>query len=193
MRIAIIGGIGSGKSEVLKVARDMGFYCLSADKINAELLEDSEYISMLAKEFPECVANEKVDKKALAQVVFNDRNKLDKLNAIAHPLILSHIDSCDKSPLAVELPVIPEGALDGYDEILLVKTPILTRLKRLKGRGLSIRNARARIKAQPKEKSLRRRATVVIKNSGTREELRFRVAEALNAILAKNGIRKNIL
>lgn len=39
MRIAIIGGIGSGKSEVMKIAKERGFFCISADEINAELLK----------------------------------------------------------------------------------------------------------------------------------------------------------
>ena len=48
MRIAVIGGIGSGKSEVLAVAREMGVCCLSADEINRELLADEGYASALA-------------------------------------------------------------------------------------------------------------------------------------------------
>ncbi|MBD5092165.1 MAG: dephospho-CoA kinase, partial [Clostridiales bacterium] len=72
MRIAIVGGIGSGKSEVLKVARDMGLACLSADEINAELLKTPEYIAEIATAFPAAVKDGGIDKAALAKIVFSD-------------------------------------------------------------------------------------------------------------------------
>ena len=49
MRIAIIGGIGSGKSEVMKIAKEAGFECVSADEINAELLRTPSYIAKIEK------------------------------------------------------------------------------------------------------------------------------------------------
>lgn len=51
MRIAIIGGIGSGKSEVLKIAKERGFFCISADEINSELLKTPSYIQKFKRRF----------------------------------------------------------------------------------------------------------------------------------------------
>lgn len=51
MRVAIIGGIGSGKSEVLKIAKEKGFFCLSADEINANLLVSPSYIAKSRRRF----------------------------------------------------------------------------------------------------------------------------------------------
>ena len=73
MNIALIGGIGSGKSEVLKVAREMGIAALSADEINAGLLKSPEYIEKIAAAFPGCVVCGVVDKARLASEVFSDK------------------------------------------------------------------------------------------------------------------------
>ena len=66
MRVAIIGGIGAGKSEVLKIAKSKGFACLSADEINANLLLSPSYIAKIAAAFPSVVKDGAVDKKHAA-------------------------------------------------------------------------------------------------------------------------------
>ncbi|MEG2541428.1 MAG: dephospho-CoA kinase, partial [Clostridia bacterium] len=91
MRIAVIGGVGSGKSEVLNVARAMDIVCLSADEINAEMLTDSSYIKKIAEAFPNAVKDGKVDKGELATEIFSSHAKRQKLNSIAHPEIMKRI------------------------------------------------------------------------------------------------------
>ena len=91
MRIAIIGGIGSGKSEAMKTAAELGFSTLSADEINSGLLQSPDYINEIAVAFPTVVASGSVDRKKLADIVFSDEIELKKLNAIAHPNILRRI------------------------------------------------------------------------------------------------------
>ena len=124
MKIAVIGGIGSGKSEVMKVAKEMGITCLSADEINDALLHEPVYISKIASRFPECVAHGAVDKPKLASVVFSDEKKRRALNDIAHPEIARRIAECDADPLAVELPLALEsGMATAFDEVILVSAP----------------------------------------------------------------------
>ena len=121
MNIALIGGIGSGKSEVLKVAREMGIAALSADEINAGLLKSPEYIEKIAAAFPGCVVCGVVDKARLASEVFSDKGKREKLNSIAHPEIARKVAECKESPLVVELPLVLESGMAGmFDEIILV-------------------------------------------------------------------------
>ena len=137
MKIAVIGGIGSGKSEVMKVAKEMGITCLSADEINDALLHEPVYISKIASRFPECVAHGVVDKPKLASVVFSDEKKRRALNDIAHPEIARRIAECDADPLAVELPLALEsGMATAFDEVILVSAPKSLRLKRLERRGV---------------------------------------------------------
>ena len=173
MNIALIGGIGSGKSEVLKVAREMGIAALSADEINAGLLKSPEYIEKIAAAFPGCVVCGVVDKARLASEVFSDKGKREKLNSIAHPEIARKVAECKESPLVVELPLVLESGMAGmFDEIILVVTPRRLRVKRLEQRGIDSARAKAIMRAQKPIYSLRRVATRTIDNSGSLDNLR---------------------
>ena len=186
MRIAVIGGIGSGKSEVMKIAKEKGFFCLSADEINAELLKTPSYIQKIAMLFPSAVANGVVDKGALAKIVFSDQNERKKLNALAHPEIMRVISECKESPLAVELPLFIEGGDEAFDEIVYVRAPLFKRISRLKkGRGMSVKQAVSRIRAQVPSAVLRAKATNVIDNSRSLSALQARANETFNQILSK--------
>ncbi len=186
MRIAVIGGIGSGKSEVMKIAKERGFFCLSADEINAELLKTPSYIQKIATLFPSVVSNGVVDKGALAKIVFSDRGERKKLNALAHPEIMRVISECKESPLVVELPLFIEGGDEAFDEIVYIRTPFFKRISRLKkGRGMSVKQAVSRIRSQVPSAVLRAKATIVIDNSRSLSALQARANETFNQILSK--------
>ena len=186
MRIAVIGGIGSGKSEVMKIAKEKGFFCLSADKINAELLKTPSYIQKIAALFPSAVANGVVDKGALAKIVFSDQNERKKLNALAHPEIMRVISECKESPLAVELPLFIEGGDEAFDEIVYVRAPLFKRIARLKkGRGMSVKQAVSRIRSQVPSAVLRAKATIIVDNLRSLSALQARANKTFNQILSK--------
>ena len=186
MRIAVIGGIGSGKSEVMKIAKERGFFCLSADEINAELLKTPSYIQKIATLFPSVVSNGVVDKGALAKIVFSDRGERKKLNALAHPEIMRVISECKESPLVVELPLFIEGGDEAFDEIVYVRAPLFKRISRLKkGRGMSVNQAVSRIRSQVPSAVLRAKATVIIDNSRSLSALKERAYKTFNRILSK--------
>ena len=183
MRIAVIGGIGSGKSEVMKIAKERGFFCLSADEINAELLKTPSYIQKIAALFPSVVSNGVVDKGALAKIVFSDRGERKKLNALAHPEIMRVISECKESPLAVELPLFIEGGDEAFDEIVYVKTPLFKRISRLKkGRGMSVNQAVSRIRSQVPSAVLRAKATIIVDNSTSFAVLKRNANEVFDKI-----------
>lgn len=186
MRIAVIGGIGSGKSEVMKIAKERRFFCLSADEINAELLKTPSYIQKIATLFPSVVSNGVVDKGALAKIVFSDRCERKKLNALAHPEIMRVISECKESPLVVELPLFIEGGDEAFDEIVYIRAPLFKRISRLKkGRGMSVKQAVSRIRSQVPSAVLRAKATIVIDNSRSLSALQARANETFNQILSK--------
>jgi len=186
MRIAVIGGIGSGKSEVMKIAKERGFFCLSADEINAELLKTPSYIQRIATLFPSVVSNGVVDKGALAKIVFSDSGERKKLNALAHPEIMRVISECKESPLVVELPLFIEGGDEAFDEIVYIRAPLFKRISRLKkGRGMSVKQAVSRIRSQVPSAVLRAKATIVIDNSRSLSALQARANETFNQILSK--------
>lgn len=185
MRIAIIGGIGSGKSEVLKVARQMGIFCLSADEINSELLQSPDYIAQIQEAFPACIADGVVDRKLLASIVFADDEKRQILNSIAHPQIMAKIAECKENLLVCELPLFIEGGDTAFDDVVLVKTSLSKRIKRLKNRGFSTKDALARIRTQVSYRTLKKHATIVIKNNGTLDDLQKKAYDILGNLIAK--------
>ncbi len=184
MKIAIIGGIGSGKSEALRTAKDLGFATLSADEINSELLAQPSYIESIARLFPAVVTDGKVDRRALAKIIFRDEGERKKLNSLAHPLIVERIKRDSRSPLVVEVPLILEsGSKDLFDEIILVKTPLDVRVERLmSSRGMSREDVLARIASQADEKALEEVATKVVVNGGTPRDLQESIREVLKTL-----------
>lgn len=183
MRIAVIGGIGSGKSEVLETARGMGLKTASADEINAGLLTEGDYIAKIAAAFPNVVRDGRVDKNALSDEIFSDRKKRKKLNAIAHPEILKRIRAIGAEDILVELPLGAEaGMLEDFDEVIHVYAPRRLRLKRLEQRGVDRKRALRIMRAQARAGRLERSATRTIANNGSIDELRS-AAETLFKLL----------
>lgn len=188
MRIAVVGGIGAGKSTVLDVARSLGIKTLSADEINAELMRDKAYIAKIANAFPSAVQNGVINRAELAKLVFNDDGKRSKLNAIAHPLILERIKADTSDPLAVEMPLLIEsGAADMFDEIVLVCTPAAVRILRVKLRKSGHSHTLKRMRAQVKEKELKAVATRVLYNSGSKQRLIKNATVVFEDILKKSN------
>lgn len=92
VKIAVTGGIGSGKSTVCGLLKEEGYAVFSCDAIYAKMIE-SEYFAMaLEILFPGVTNDGKIDKKRLSSVVFSgDKYALCKLNAFTHPLIMQNL------------------------------------------------------------------------------------------------------
>ena len=184
MKIAVIGGIGSGKSEVMLAFERAGYTTLSADKINGELWQDDSYLDTLKANFPEAVIDGKITKSTLASVVFGNKEKLDLLNSIAHPLIVGKIKECNDEHLAVELPLALEsGILDTFDKVILVDTKKRVRLKRLEGRGVTKKRAKKIMSLQAPVKELKKHAHIILTNNGTIEQLISKASAIASALL----------
>ena len=172
MKIAVIGGIGSGKSEVMLAFEKAGYVTLSADKINAQLWSDESYLDTLKLNFPEAVIDGTITKATLGAVVFGNYEKLQQLNNISHPLIVGKIMETTADNLAVELPLALEsGILDTFDKVIMVDTRKCLRLKRLEGRGVSKKRAKEIMSVQVPTRRLKKCADIIIHNNGTVEQL----------------------
>ncbi|MBR4800881.1 MAG: dephospho-CoA kinase [Clostridia bacterium] len=184
MKIAVVGGIGSGKSEVVKAAESLGIACLSADAINAALLTSPSYVYEIEKLFPSAVEKGAVNKKELARIVFNDETARAKLNALAHPLVLKRIEQDARSPLVVELPLIFEsGAEKLFDVIIAVVTPLENRINRVvASRDMTREEVLARINSQVEEDRYLKAANVVLENDGTLCDLRNKAKEVFESL-----------
>lgn len=132
-KIAITGGIGSGKSTVCDIIKAHGYKVFSCDEIYKQLLCDVDYVKRLAGIFPDVVRNNCIDAKKLASIVFDDETALKKLNAIAHPMIMKRLlndmaREQDKLVFA-EVPLLFECGYEHlFDKIIVVERDIEERI-----------------------------------------------------------------
>lgn len=139
-KIAITGGIGSGKSKVLSIIQNADYPVFSCDEIYKNVIVDEKYIKKIAEIFPTAVIDGKIDRKILGEMVFSDDENRKKLDAIAHPLIMQRLVeemSLVKSDIAfAEVPLLFEGGFQSFfDGIIVVK-----RDKQLRIDGIEIRD-----------------------------------------------------
>ena len=90
-RIAITGGIGSGKSQCLNILNKLGYKTFSCDEIYAELKDGEEYVAKIKTIFPQVIENGKINNQKLSKIVFSNEAELKKLNQIAHPIIMKEL------------------------------------------------------------------------------------------------------
>ena len=124
-KVAITGGIGSGKSEVCKRLLQLGYPVYSCDKIYKDIYQTQEYQSVLEREFPQCIKDGKIDKSSLADFVFQNPDALEKLNSIAHPRIMNRLEealACVDGIIFVEVPLLFEGGYENlFDYVIIVE------------------------------------------------------------------------
>lgn len=127
--IAITGGIGSGKSFALKIIKKLGYKSFSADLIYKNLQKSKEFIMQVSSKIgvSPIVKDGKIylDKQAVSNVVFNDKDKLKTLNDFTHPRIMQKmIQSAKKCDGLVfcEVPLLYEGGYENlFDFIFVIK------------------------------------------------------------------------
>lgn len=133
-KIAITGGIGSGKSCIINFIKELGYPVFSCDEIYKEVIREPAYILEVSTRFPDCVKNGEVDRRTLANLVFSDSKKREELNEIAHPLIMARLmqkmDECASVFSFAEVPLLFEGNFENlFDEVLVVNRSLTERIK----------------------------------------------------------------
>lgn len=126
IRIAVTGGIGSGKSTVCKIIKDLGYPVYSCDETYKKVLQDAGTVEKLAKQFGREIIGEHgmLNRAVLSAMVFSDEEKLKKLNAITHPKIFEKMfadSEEDSGMIFYEVPLLFEGGYQNlFDEIIVV-------------------------------------------------------------------------
>jgi dephospho-CoA kinase len=141
--VAITGGIGAGKSEALAAFARHGAAVISSDEIVHRLLaEDEDVRARLLERFGKRVLDEdgRVDRGAIGEIVFADREALDWLEGLLHPLVVAEYMSWrerlaeqDDPPAlcATEVPLLFEvGGQDRFDAVVVVTAPAEVRAAR---------------------------------------------------------------
>ncbi len=186
--IGITGNIGSGKSTVAALLRGMGYPVLDADLLAAQAREHKR--EELRRLFPEAFRGEALDRKALAQLVFQDPKRLRALEALLHPevrrLLEEELARLEAPLVFLEIPLLFEKGWEGrLHGVILVTAPLEVRLQRVMARsGLSREEILARERAQMPEEEKLKRARWVLPNAGNLEDLKAQLQEVLREVLA---------
>jgi dephospho-CoA kinase len=197
MRVGLTGGIGSGKSTVAELLRGWGFEVIDADRIAREVVAPgTPALAAIADHFGPGVLTDdgRLDRAALADIVFHDPAQRAVLEGITHPAIHAEIvrreaAATRRDPdavLVVDHPLIVEtGQVDAFDALVVVVATEATRLRRLVAqRGMDPDDVRARMASQATDEERRRAATWVVANDGDRDHLTDAVADVATQVRA---------
>ncbi len=198
IKVAITGGIGSGKSTVRQLMSEMGAIGIDADDISRRVVEPgSEGAGRIIEAFgPEFfLEGGRLDRRKMADVVFSDGRARAKLESILHPLILEEesramaeaAKGINNPIMAVEIPLLAEGRRhDLYDVVIVVTAPEGLRLERLIMSGkYSGDEALARMDHQADDDLRTQMADYIVDNSGSLDQTRRRLAGILEEIKAR--------
>lgn len=186
MKVAICGGIGSGKSAVSAILRSLGAKVVIADEVNAELLSSPEYIEELSHIFPTAVHDKIVDKKELARIVFSDEKERGKLMRLSHGKIYAAmLKKAEGEKLAFfEIPLMSKCPLT-FDLIWFVKADREDRVIKIVERdGVTEERARRLVELQSDEEKMERNANLVICNQYDFQCLKDRITKEYYSILS---------
>ncbi len=193
MYLGLSGGIGSGKSTVAKILTDLGAVVIDADVIAREVLEPGQigYENTILS-FGESVLSESgsIDRKKLAELVFQNPVQLAKLEAIIHPAVIDRVAQIreslpETSTVVYDTPLMFEKQLQGqFDKVLIVSADIELRRSRLLERGLELNDINARMANQATDEQRESIADFVIQNNGSLAQLQEQVAKVWQQITA---------
>jgi len=178
--VALTGGIASGKSAVAARFAALGAGLVDTDVIAREVVEPGQpALADIREAFGASVfdAQDRLDRRAMRQLVFHDPDQRKRLEVILHPRIRqaaqAQIAACRTPYCILVIPLLAEaGAYPGTDRVLLVEADRDVRKHRLIVRdGVSDADAEAALSAQASDAERRAIADDVIDNSGTLEAL----------------------
>ena len=188
LRVALTGGIGSGKSLVGEILEELGALVIDSDQLAREVIErGSPGYEEVVNAFGDSILSEgQIDRSKLAAVVFNETDLRKKLESIIHPLVREAAEKLAKklpsgAILINQIPLLVES--DGakrFDYVVTVSADEEIRRERLRLRGLKDYEITQRMAAQVSDSQREKIANYIIRNDGSIDEL-TRAVEALMA------------
>jgi dephospho-CoA kinase len=194
VKVALTGGIATGKSYVLDQFRRRGVPCLDADALaHGVMAAGTEASTAIAARFgPEMLAPDgSVDRARLGPVVFADAAARRDLEAIVHPAVYRAITAGirafeltgDAALAIVDVPLLYEtGAESKFDKVIVTECPPDVQIARLMERGLAEPAARQRLAAQLPTRDKAARADFVVRTDGTFAETDSQIERILRAL-----------
>lgn len=198
LRVALTGGIASGKTAVSDRLGERGAVVIDADLLAREVVEPgTSTLEQVVQRFgPDVLTGQRLDRAALGRLVFADGAARRDLEAIVHPAVralAAQIES-QAPPAGVVVHVIPllveTGQQDDFDLVVVVDCDPEVQLQRLRERnGLTAAEAAARLAAQASRAERLAAADIVLDNSGTVAELPSRADDLWEELARRAGAR----
>ena len=193
MRVALTGGIASGKSTVSALLRELGAVVIDADQLARDVVAPgTEGLAEVVEAFGEAVLAEdgSLDRPAVARIVFDDEEARRRLEGIIHPRVFEEFvrleaEAPEGALVVHDIPLLAEsGRTQDFDAVLVVDAPHETQVDRMvRDRGMTPEEAESRIAAQADREKRLAIATHVLENDGTREELEARVRQVYDELV----------
>jgi len=186
--IGLTGGIGSGKSAVSNFLAELGAIIIDADRIGHELLESNSQVQQqIFNAFNQRAFTPDgiIDRKKLGEIVFKDSKARTQLNSITHPpifrVIQGRLEECRRQGakvVVIEAPLLLETSWATVtDEVWVTTATKTVIIERLERRGISYKDAMARIRSQMPDSERLKLADVVIENDCDLGELKLKVEQ----------------
>jgi dephospho-CoA kinase len=175
MIIALTGIMGSGKTTAASFFREMGFGIIDVDSIGHEILKRQEVKKKLAAVLGDGIldGDGQIDRTALGDTVFSDRKRLDKLNKIVHPLMMTEIKSRLSGDVVIDAALWEELDLkEMADVVILVKSDPENSYARYKNRY-----SKEKMDNIVSNQSTVKAPDYLLENNGTVEDLKQKVRE----------------
>ena len=174
--IGITGSSGSGKTTVAKIlSEELKAKTINADEIVKQMQEPrAKYYEKIVETFGKEILKEKgfIDRKKLAQIIFKDKLKKEKLNNLTYKYVVEEIKSQVKKTkeeyIIIDAPLLIEGNLNKICDIVIAVTSNKEeQIKRIcKRDDIGEENAKIRLEAQKDNEFYKRNADYIIENNG---------------------------
>jgi dephospho-CoA kinase len=201
LKVALTGGIATGKSYVLEQFRRRGIPCLDADLLaHGVTAAGTEATAQIASRFGTGVLTPdgSVDRAKLGRIVFADRAARQDLEAIVHPAVYRAITAGIRalellgtsSLVVVDVPLLYESGHErDFDKVIVTVAGAPTQVARLRARGISDTEASQRMAAQWPTEKKSRRADFIIRTDGAFDETDRQVDAVLASLTGAAGSR----
>ncbi|MBC7223005.1 MAG: dephospho-CoA kinase [Anaerolineae bacterium] len=195
--IGLTGNIATGKSEVLRILRDLGAYVVDADqRVHRLLRRGTPVYRQVVEAFGTDILDEQgeIDRRRLGARVFADPEALARLERIVHPAVIAEVlreldevarRGTHRVAVVEAIKLLEAGMADELcDEVWVVHAEPEQQIARLMAtRGMTEEEARRRLAAQPPQEHKEARADWVVDNSGSLEDTRRQLEEAWERVL----------
>ena len=199
IKVALTGGIGSGKSAAGDFFEDLGAVVVDADQLSRDVIERGTdgFDELVATFGDEILTNGILDRSKLGKIVFADPAARKTLEAIIHPRVAEAFDeiiedSPEDAVIIYQIPILVETkGQDRFDYVITVEATLENRISRLKNRGLKSYEIEARMKAQATDEQRAEIADLIFKNDGDLDSLLRQVENVYEDVLLPRARANN--